>query len=290
MACAGLLAAAGCDEDKKGGDADTDVIPDYLPEMDVTPDPAGDPDVTVDPDVTIDPDVVPEIIDTTPDSTGCTPLHGGVCSVIDNCGCDAGQICTFGANTADPCDVDEICVASTGTLATGADCDPANDQCAPGNSCLTNSLTGESKCYKWCDGDEDCSAGHSCTITISFDMGGTCTEPVTLEYMACDLGCPADAACDPFTGTGCSGTTNSCLYDFDCALLFCAPSGAHAVGEDCSDTGLCVIGAECLTTDGGVTNTCMAFCDDSHACTSGTCTVLSPAYSGNPSLGACIPG
>lgn len=297
MTCAGLLVVYGCssdngdngDADTDGdtdvdGDTDADGITDRLPDRDIT----SDPDITTDADVPpeITPDL-PDTIDPVPDSTECNPLHGGVCNLIDNCGCDAGQTCQLELKPGDPCNVIEVCHASTGTLPTGAECDPSNDQCAPGSSCLTNSLTGESSCYKWCDGDEDCDAGHGCTISITYEMGGECPD-LTLLYKACDLGCPPDAACDPFTGTGCSGTSNSCLYDIDCSILFCAPSGAHAIGEECSDTNMCVIGAECLTTDGGVTSYCYAFCDDSHACAEGTCQVFSPPYSGNPSLGVCV--
>jgi len=293
MIFTGLLAVYGCDGDNNdNGDADADVITDRPPDRDITP----EPDITTDPDVTENLDVPPEItpdlpdtIDPVPDTTECNPLHGGVCNLIDNCGCDSGQICHLVPNPADTCNVIEECQASTGTLPTGAECNPANDQCAPGSSCLTDSRTHESFCYKWCDGDEDCDAGHGCTISITYEMEGECPD-LTILYKACDLGCAADAACDPFTGTGCSGSSPSCLYDTSCGILFCAPSdaGAHAVGDECSDTQMCVIGAECLTRDEGVTFYCYAFCDDSHACAEGSCTVFSPPYSGNPGLGICV--
>jgi hypothetical protein len=294
LLCACAFVAYGCEKEKGHKDADADVPIDRPPD---TPDTTDIPDVPADRDVVPETDVPPDVPveaeitpDLPPDSTGCNPLMGGACSVIDNCNCTSGQACTFMLNPTDSCDLDETCAASAGTLPTGSECTAAaSDPCAPGNSCLTNTATGESACYKWCDGDEDCDAGHSCNVGISFDMGGDCAD-LTLPYKACDLGCAADAACDPFTGTGCSGTYNACLYDFTCSNTFCASSGAHAVGEDCSDTGLCVIGAECLTTDGGVTNFCLAFCNSSNACTTGTCTAFDPPYPADTSLGACISG
>jgi hypothetical protein len=291
--CAGIFVAYGCEDGGGKKDADADVPIDHPPDTpidtpaDVPPDRDVVPDQDVTPDVPTETEITPDL---PPDSTGCNPLQGGTCSVIDNCNCTSGQACTFVLNPTDSCDVDETCAPSAGTIPTGSTCVPAaSDPCAPGNACLTNSATGESFCYKWCDGIEDCEAGHDCTVGISFDMGTECPAPLTLTYKACDLGCPADKACDPFTGTGCTSPYSSCWYEFDCGVTICASTGTHAVDEDCSDTGTCVIGAECLTTDSGVTNFCRAFCDSSHACTTGTCQTFTPAYTANPTLGACLP-
>lgn len=267
----GFMLAYGCNDDEGNGttDADADAPPDYV---DIVSDPDADPDVT--PEVTPDADAVgdPDIditVDVEPDGA-CAPLHGGVCNLIDNCGCTAGQQCVMDINPTDPCDLVEICSPSAGTLPTGSECTPSpTESCAPGNACLTSG--GESKCYHWCDDLSDCTDGAECNVgPITYGMPEGCDD-VTLLYKACDPGCPEDSLCDPWEGTGCEGELDACIFSPTCEITQCVASGETEVGGDCAETNTCVIGSGCYSSDGGVTASCMVFCDSAHTCDTGTC-------------------
>jgi len=169
-------------------DADGETSPEGVPESDVP----GEGEAHADLDAPADPDFTPDTVDVdiSPDlpaepdvdSTPCYPLEGGSCNAISNCNCAAGEKCSIFLDPADSCNIIEECAAATGSLPTGSSCDPASDQCAVGNVCLTDSSTGSNTCYRWCDDDTDCSGGMTCTVEIlvTLDCGD-----YTLLYRGC---------------------------------------------------------------------------------------------------------
>ena len=60
--------------------------------------------------------------------------------------------------------------------------------------------------------------------------------------------CPEDALCNPWDGTGCSGDTDSCVFDWDCVITRCVPSGDVEAGEECDTSDECVFAAGCSPT------------------------------------------
>lgn len=282
--CAYGCGGGGGEKDADAGDDGVDApTPIDVPDV-------FDVDVGADPDVATEPELPPDVtVDISPDTAPCNPLQGGECSVIDNCGCGGSDACRLVAPGGAECSIVEQCLPNVGTLPTGAECTPAppsSEPCAVGNACLTSSLTSESKCYKFCDDDSDCEPGRSCSIPLSIDLGGECGV-ITLSYKACDLGCPEDAHCNPFDGTGCSAPNDACLYDTSCGIMFCAPSSDRNIGDNCEDDGLCPIGAECLSAGGGEAK-CYELCDNEHPCDAGTCSPFSTPYEEYPGFGACI--
>jgi hypothetical protein len=279
---AGLFVCPGCNGDNGGTpDADADVR-DLPVEI----------DITVDPDIQLDSDLELEVTPDLPseETTGCNPLLGGACNLVDNCNCASGQACRTAISPGDPCDTIVEQCAGAGTVPTGETCTYDND-CAAGNACLTSPVWG-TKCIRWCDDDTDCDAGHSCNIPVGMPgslLGEGCEDfDFPAGYKACDLGCPANANCDPITGTPCADPNTACHYEFDCKIMYCAQPGTHAIGEDCGDGAGCVIGSDCLSQDSGATNWCAEFCNDSHACPTGkTCQTFN--YDGDLTFGACTP-
>ncbi len=94
-----------------------------------------------------------------------------------------------------------------------------------------------------------------------------------------------------------TGTTNGCpdgqmcvhdgpIADGRCDILRCIPVGTGALGDECSDSGTgCLSSMGCYgnETDGFF---CKSFCDDTHACSAGTCTTI--RSESDPDLGICI--
>jgi hypothetical protein len=169
--------------------ADTDMVldPDVPVDGDVPVDSDAfdgllDPDSPID---TLDMDLSPDIpVEPELDTGPCIPLEGGTCNLISNCNCGAGQQCRLYIDPADPCGIIEQCAATSGTLPRGSVCDPASDQCAPGTSCTTDSMSGSSTCTEWCVSDLDCSMG-TCTLPILISIP-SCAD-ISLSYSACEI-------------------------------------------------------------------------------------------------------
>jgi hypothetical protein len=276
------LYLAGCD--KENGDypdadatGDPDVTPD--PTTDPTPDPTADPT----PDPTDDPD----------DDT-CTGILGGICNVVEQCGCMPAFACVFAQDSA-TCTILEDCQSGTGTLGPGEEC--TGNECAPGSSCLCRGE--DCNCHQWCFDSSDCSeAGRECTVSVNFTLIDPCSGTGSVDpYMACDIGCPDDAACDLFEVDS-TGTTNGCpdgdmcmkdnpIASGGCDITLCIEEGTGAEGDECSDSESgCTSSMGCYGNDTSG-YFCRKYCDDSHTCTTGTCSVL--GSEGDTDLGICTP-
>jgi hypothetical protein len=271
----------------------------------------GTPDATVDPDVRRDPDARPDPVDPRWDDPGdprrddppwpdlppdpgtdCVGLTGGICSIVDQCGCLPGFACDF-AQDSSTCTIIEDCMASSGTLEVEEECFGAG-MCRPGTSCLCRGE--DCRCQEWCVDSSDCSmAGRECNVNVSFTMADPCTGVGTIPYMACEIGCDEDAGCDLFaTGTDPTGCPSgqACAMDNPvssggCDIRYCMPEGTGDEGDECSEsmTG-CRRGMGCYGNDTDGYH-CWPYCDDTHACSSGTCHLLSSTRF--PTLGICIP-
>jgi len=150
------------------------------PAVDTLPfDTHHDPDV--DPDLPEDPPWPDPIHD-----PGCTSITGGVCSIIEQCGCSPGFYCEF---FADPraCALVEDCQAAHGTLPVESEC-MSMGQCMPGTACLIMVGDPVARCYEWCRDSSDCSiAGRECNIPVSFPIPYPCSSVVTAPYMVCSM-------------------------------------------------------------------------------------------------------
>jgi hypothetical protein len=205
---------------------------------------------------------------------------------VEDCGCGEGFSCIM---ALDPlhCRLEEACWES-GSLPTGSECDPASDGCETGSACFPERLSGTPRCHRWCFRDSDCNPGFPCnyvTVVVTEECGSLETEP----YKLCRLPCPPDKGCDPFTTIGCEDPPEACSYDETCGILFCRSRGSYMPGEICTSPDACEIGTQCISTGGGITSRCLPFCNDSHACPSGSCTAFDPPYFSDPALGVCVP-
>ena len=282
------LYLAGCDKDNGN---------DPLPDADAM----DDPDVILEPtpDVpTETPEDVPVEVPPDVDDDACTGLtapNGGICNIVEQCGCMPGFACDFQVDPA-TCLVIESCVGGAGTVDVEGECSSAGE-CRPGTSCLTRSGDETGYCYEWCVDSSDCSmAGRECTVSVSFTLPSPCTGTGSVPYNACDIGCPDAAGCDLFS-TDSSGTTNGCpdgemcmkdnpIASGGCDVTTCIPEGTGAEGEECSDSASgCLSSMGCYgnETDGYY---CRKYCDDTNTCATGTCTAL--GSEGDPDLGICI--
>jgi len=179
---------------------------------------------------------------------GMSMCPAGVCDLVTNAGCMAGEGCYFAASMAGEAPA-PLC-APAGTLADGASCDSAN-ACQEGFICVGD----PGVCRRICcgDNDNDCdptTTGQLCLINIVDSAG----EPTGVG--ACQL--PDD--CDPIDQTGCMGG-DACFPSGDGAFT-CAAPGPGTQDSDCEDMG-CAAGFLCIMgTDGPV---CAEICDRSVA-------------------------
>jgi len=190
---AACLLVAGCygSVSLYGGDGDAVGDTGWDPGMETTHDPDADPPVDPDadpfvdtPDSYCDPcgDEIPDV-----PCWSATADAGGVCSVIDQCGCPPGAWCTWNLSAA--CRLFEDCYAGdAGTHDVGEECSghATAVECRPGTDCLPNGST--SLCYEWCTDDADCSlAGTECNVPVSFTLPPPCAGVgvATPPYMVC---------------------------------------------------------------------------------------------------------
>jgi len=171
----------------------------------------------------------------------------GPCNVVLQCGCAAGERCLMGEGDI------EMCYA-TGTDPLDTECPAGTDNCQAQMQCLGTDGV-HFYCMQFCYTDDDCPAERTCDVGSPW--GG---------YRICGA---APVVCDVFTGTPCP-TGQACIINPPGGATICTTAGTGTAGADCSTVG-CVIGTGCYSSDGGVTNTCLQFCDGSHTCTTGTC-------------------
>ena len=275
------LYLAGCD--KNNGN-------DPLPDADATDEPDAMPDPVADLPTETPVDVPTEAPPDGDDDacTGLTAPSGGICNIVEQCGCMPGFACDFQVDPA-TCVVIESCVGGAGTVDVEGECDTAG-QCRPGTSCLTRTGDETGYCYEWCVDSSDCSmAGRECSVSVSFTLPSPCTGTGSVPYNACDIGCAEDAGCDLFE-TDSTGETNGCpdaemcmkdnpIASGGCDITACIPEGTGAESGFLSSMGC--YGNE---TDG---YHCRKYCDTEHTCTTGTCTTL--GSEGDTDLGICTP-
>ncbi|MBW2264421.1 MAG: hypothetical protein JRG91_20845 [Deltaproteobacteria bacterium] len=143
---------------------DTD-IPDTEP-PDAAPDPVDDPVVDTAMDSLTEPGI---------DSPTCPSLTysaGGVCNIVEQCGCAYGEYCEYTVNDT-TCIAWEICMTgSRGTLGIGEACDPSADPCSPGHICM-HDTTGTPVCFRWCEVTTDCPTGYTCGPGPYFEPCGS---------------------------------------------------------------------------------------------------------------------
>ncbi len=262
-------------------------------------------DRRVDPDVYYDPpweppydpprDPPPEPLPDLPDDpcTGLTAPFGGICSIVEQCGCMPGFACDFQVDPA-TCQIIEGCVGGAGTLPVEAECATAG-MCRPGTSCIVGDGATVGRCREWCRDSSDCSVpGRECGEEISFTLPSPCSGTGTVPYLVCTLGCPPSAECDLFaTGSDPSGCPygQACIRDNPivsggCDINMCVVEGTGLEGDECMDSaGACSRGMGCYgnDTDGYY---CRYYCNMTHSCETGTCTML--GSESMPDLGICI--
>lgn len=234
------------------------------------------------------------------DPVGCNEPVAGPCLVS---GCDPstgqcgpvpvadGTLCA----DADPCTVDEVCLAGT--------CIPAAVNCDDGVPCTVDQCDSDGGGCIHTPLDALCNDFVPCTVNTCHPVDGCIYTP---GAAGCDDGFPCtDDACDPVTG--CSHTPNdqSCDDGFGCTVDTCSANLGcvhEALPSTCDDQNPCTddtcdLAAGCThgsttkpcddgnpctvadTCDGGV---CQpgdpVICDDENACTVGSC---------EPATGGC---
>jgi hypothetical protein len=209
---------------------------------------------------------------------------GDPCSLLDQCGCGAIQVCDLDAMELSTAGTE--CRDVTVPGGAGANC-ASRTECASGWSCYGGAIYGQ--CRRYCDGDDDCGTGGYCIIQVT--DGAEPVPGVKICTKACSPtaatanGCPASPqmGCrvfrdDPDDTPG-NGDEH---YLTDCARAAPGTGGGH--GVDCAGTGgyVCGAGYDCYTlVDGGgnpVGAQCRQICEltpGPGVCAGGrTCTAL----------------
>jgi hypothetical protein len=145
---------------------DPDAVTD--PEADPIPDPVADPDAEPEPDV------------------GCVPVtSGGVCNIVEQCGCMPPGWCRFEQDDS-TCTVVERChFTSTAGGTHGSVCSDMYD-CSPGHSCFVESGGTTGQCQKWCRSASDCPSG-TCTQIVNWPLRAPCSGETTAPLNVCTL-------------------------------------------------------------------------------------------------------
>jgi hypothetical protein len=180
--------------DTGGGDTNFDVpdtgVPDTLVPDTGVPDTGWDtgaPDSTLDPDADPDPDPDPE--PEAPCVSG-TASSGGICNIIDECGCGSGW-CTWNYDSTTCLPYEDCYTVTAGTVTHGGSCDPTGAsgvECAPNAGCLSSDGGVTGTCQQWCETDLDCPSSYTCTIPVVVDLSSLgCPSEVDMPYDACSI-------------------------------------------------------------------------------------------------------
>ncbi|NUN15001.1 MAG: hypothetical protein HUU55_15335 [Myxococcales bacterium] len=201
--------------------------------------------------------------------------------ILDQLGCDDGNICTESDSCKDgicvgvavvcedenPC-TDEVCIAETGCISqpNSAACNDSNP-CTQLDVCTSGTCVGyQNKCQ--CATDTSCAVfddGNPCTVN-DFCNGGKCTPG---DKAPCTDGsvCTLDG-CDPLVG---------CIF---------TPTNE---GLACDDGNGCSLNDTCVS--GSCAPGMMVSCDDGNPCTTYTCTAAGACvYSNVPDGQTCEDG
>jgi hypothetical protein len=222
-----------------------------------------------------------------------TKTTDNTCSALNTNGtCEAGKVCQNGicvANTCTPSCANKVC----GDNGCGGSCGSCNagETCNAAGTCETSTCT--PSCTGKVCGDDGCggSCGSCNTDQYCSDAGacvtGTCTPSCAGKVCGTDgcggscgtcnanETCNAAGTCETNTCTpnctgkvcgndGCGGSCGSCNANETCNAAGTCDAAATdgALGGSCSQTIACVdTDAQCLSADGGVTNTCFQTCN-----------------------------
>ncbi|MBN1772224.1 MAG: hypothetical protein JXB32_13230 [Deltaproteobacteria bacterium] len=247
---------------------------------DTTPeDDAGTmPDETVMPDETTTPEDTSRPEDTwIPDTTDTGSCPESPCRLWPQCGCPAGQKCTYDPDLTTETTLVKMCdTAGTGT--TTSICTAESD-CSAGTVCLAMSTEEPTPtlamCFQYCAAQSDCAeAGSYCmALTSSSAFPGACSH-----------------ACTPSTGSGCPTGSKCNLYvtAADEFITDCTSDvGTGTQDSYCSADGDCGRGTLCYTE----LNQCLSYCTPPDStCTGGrTCVGFDPpATIGGTEWGLCV--
>jgi hypothetical protein len=216
---------------------------------------------------------------------GPTTCQPGSPPVTPLCTADPGTDCDPICQTRCPCgrcnlDGTMLKCVPPGTKKRGDICNPAADDCAPGNVCLSD-CDKIARCYRFCgkggiNHDELCD-GQACNFPVN-DTSGNPTD-----LMVCP---PPIVQCDPSgDGSDCGSTSLGCYLDGTRTVCDCR--GKNQPGASCGVFNSCIAGYRCIsiaTVNNGAP-TCLQTCTlGGTDCPSGTCT-----SAGGGSFGFCPP-
>jgi hypothetical protein len=250
-----LCACPGADADADvGADADADIGAD------------ADADMGADADVGADADT-----DVRPDTGTCTPdFPGGVCNVVFQCGCGAGERCVLDSETGRPPYTEACTTAGTDPIDTV--CPSGADNCSPGMQCFGDGTTFE--CQQFCYEATDCPGGRPCLG--AFDPVGFCGPPPT--------------ACNLVTAAECDAGETCVITESAACDRMCIGAGDATLGEVCEYSNSCVPGLGCYSFDSGTTYTCTPYCTSAGTeCTAAGTACNMDLSPGCPEFGVCAP-
>ena len=177
----------------------------------------------------------------------CAAQPGDDCDPICQSRCECGRCNLTGTTVA--------CTPPAGNKATGAVCSPANDDCAPGNICLSDCEGKTARCYRFCAtasaSDESVCGGQTCDVTVN-DADGGMTKLVVCE--------PPAKACDPIGDSRDCGNDALGCYIASTGGTVCDCKGAATSGMPCSVYNTCIPGYRCISFGGPATAACYKTC------------------------------
>ncbi len=143
----------------------------------------------------------------------------------------------------------------------------ASDNCQAGYICLGSGAGSTSVCRRFCSTDSTCTTfpgGPQAQCEVGISVGGTDVVGVT----TCSF------SCAPVTQVGCNTDQGCRAADLDLGSAYwtdCTHAGT-GVGCVAGTAADCPRGQDCFTTDGGITNECLAYCSYPWgSCSTGSC-------------------
>ena len=139
------------------------------------------------------------------------------CSLLDQCGCGATQVCDLDRDQLASGATDCRDVTAPGTEQ--ANC-ASSTECAAGYGCL--GVADFMQCRRYCGEDGDCGAGAHCIIEVTYTGDGGGQEPVP-GAVTCSKSCAIEAS-----------SANGCPADpqFGCRLFYEDPDGTAESGDE----------------------------------------------------------